>query len=183
MSNSTSSAEGAAVLSQSHARKLKRLGLLYNQPEPAIICKECCFAINPKRTPRHPGDKHDVSKSTRRGLKALICSLSLPDPENLPLRPDGSEPHPHLATQRGSACKHCGLRSTSDRVLVAHIRTEHKDKIKLAARQKHYWLRDHIQEGLLFQSWAAKDVRRSWIIISGGSPGQGVFIREGSPAS
>lgn len=105
-----------------------------------------------------------MGKSTRRGLKALICSLSLPDPGHLPLRPDGPEPHPHLTAQHGSACKHCGLRSTSEKVLVTHIKAVHKDTLAIAVNQKHHWLRDPIQEGIHFRSWAANDVRRSWII-------------------
>ncbi|KAH7237970.1 hypothetical protein B0J15DRAFT_569755 [Fusarium solani] len=148
-------------------QKLEKLGLYRNVPEPAIICVRCGFAINPKRASRHPSDKHHVPKSARYGLKPLIRSLNLPDPETLPLRPNGSRPHPHLSIQRGSACKHCGLRSVSEKVLTNHLRTEHWDKVRPAAqRQTRHWLRDHIQQGLSFQSWAASDIKRSWIVVT-----------------
>ncbi|KAM0361930.1 hypothetical protein ACHAPK_011646, partial [Fusarium culmorum] len=161
----------AIVLRPSQLQKLENLGLYYNSAEPAIICIQCGFAINPTRASRHPGDKHHVPKPVRRGLKSLICSLNLPNPETLPLRPDGSPPHPHLTVHKGSACKHCGLRSVSEKVLLTHLKSKHNKEIKLAARQHtRYWLRDHIQQGLSFQSWAANDIRRSWVVITENNP-------------
>ncbi|KAH6869513.1 hypothetical protein B0T10DRAFT_501469 [Thelonectria olida] len=100
-------------------------------------------------------------------MNALVHFLNLPDPNTLPSRPNGSSPHPHLAIQRGSTCKHCGLRSTSEDVLAKHLRTRHPDKIKLAAREKCHWLRDHLTEGLCFQSWMRKDIQRSWLVATG----------------
>ncbi|KAH6974883.1 hypothetical protein EDB80DRAFT_595002, partial [Ilyonectria destructans] len=125
----------------------------------AILCRKCGFALKPgsDRVSRHLGENHNVAKSARRGLNSLIRSLDLPEPNTLTLRPDGSSPHLYLETQKGSACKHCGLRSTSEKVLAAHLKTCHHHKIRLAAgQQKHHWLRDHIKEGLAFQSWTAK---------------------------
>ncbi|KAI8406177.1 hypothetical protein FOFC_13646 [Fusarium oxysporum] len=157
--------DAIVTLRPSQLQKLESLSLYYNSPEPAIICVECGFAINPTRAPRHPGDKHHITKSARRGLKPLIYSLNLPNPETLPLRPKGSPPHPNLTVYKGSACKHCGLRSISEKVLLAHVKSKHSKDIKLAARQQtRHWLSDHIQLGLSFQSWSANDIRRSWII-------------------
>ncbi|KNB04657.1 hypothetical protein FOXG_06708 [Fusarium oxysporum f. sp. lycopersici 4287] len=157
--------DAIVTLRPSQLQKLESLGLYYNSPEPAIICVECGFAINPARAPRHPGDKHHITKSARRGLKPLIYSLNLPNPETLPLRSNGSPPHPYLTVYKGSACKHCGLRSISEKVLLAHVKSKHSKDTKLAARQQtRHWLSDHIQQGLSFQSWSANDIRRSWII-------------------
>ncbi|RYC79901.1 hypothetical protein BFJ63_vAg17214 [Fusarium oxysporum f. sp. narcissi] len=127
--------DAIVTLRPSQLQKLESLGLYYNSPEPAIICIECGFAINPTRAPRHPGYKHHITKSARRGLKPLIYSLNLPNPETLPLRPNGSPPHPNLTVYKGSACKHCGLRSISEKVLLAHVKTKHSKEIKLAARR------------------------------------------------
>ncbi|KAF4333928.1 hypothetical protein FBEOM_12250 [Fusarium beomiforme] len=81
--------------------------------------------------------------------------------------------HPNLTVYKGSACKHCGLRSISEKVLLAHVKSKHSKDIKLAARQqKRRWLRDHIQQGLLFQSWSVNDIRRSWVITDN-NPGRG----------
>lgn len=105
MTNLTTCTGSTTSLPSSQVQKREELGLFYNQPEPAIICnKQCSFAINPKRTSQHPGDKHDVVKPARRGHKPLICLLSLPDPDGLSLRLDGSSLYSHLAIQRGSAC-------------------------------------------------------------------------------
>ncbi|KAG4279075.1 hypothetical protein FPRO04_13760 [Fusarium proliferatum] len=165
--------DAIVTLRPSQLQKLENLGLYYNSPEPAIICIECGFAINLTRAPRRPGDKHHIPKSARRGLKPLIYSLNLPNPETLPLRPNGSPPHPYLTVYKGSACKHCGLRSISEKVLLAHVKSKHSKDIKLAAwQQKRHWLRDHIQQGLLLQSWSANDIRRSWAITDN-NPGRG----------
>ncbi|KAH7235308.1 hypothetical protein BKA59DRAFT_363362, partial [Fusarium tricinctum] len=129
--------------------KLESLGLYYNSPEPAIIYVEYGFAINPTRVPRHLGDKHYIPKSARRGLKPLIYSLNLLNPEILLLRLNGLPPYLNLTIYKCSACKHCGLRSISEKVLLAHVKSKHNKDIKLAARQQtRHWLNDHIQQGL-----------------------------------
>ncbi|KAH7169554.1 hypothetical protein DER46DRAFT_600514, partial [Fusarium sp. MPI-SDFR-AT-0072] len=91
---------------------------------------------NPMRAPPHPGNEHHTPKSARRGLKPLIYSLNLPNPETLPLPTNGSLPHPNLTVCKVSACKHCGLRSNSEKVLVAHMmKAKHSKDIKLEAQQ------------------------------------------------
>ncbi|KAL6405859.1 hypothetical protein AUP68_10999 [Ilyonectria robusta] len=153
-------------ISSSQLTKLDQLGLYFNSPEPAIICKECGYAItaDKDRVSRHLGEIHQVDKAARRGLNKLIRSLNLPDPKDLCPRPDGSIPHPHLKCINGSACKFCGIRSTSDLVLESHLRKSHAAEIKLAGKSGHRWLRDYIQSGLIFQSWTAQGVHRSWIV-------------------
>jgi hypothetical protein len=76
-------AEGPAVLSPSHPENSRG-------SEHAIVIKNVEFAIDPKRVARHPGDIHRVNRLAT-ALKALVHSLNLPDPENPPLRPDGSD--------------------------------------------------------------------------------------------
>ncbi|KAF4981747.1 hypothetical protein FDECE_17640 [Fusarium decemcellulare] len=156
-------------LSRKELRWLEKLGLYFNEPEHAILCTRCGFAINPQsdRVSRHLREKHDISKKERWGLNQFIHSLRLQDPASLPLRVDGSRPHPHLALQCGSACKHCGLRSVSEKVLADHLRKEHEDKVSRMGRQQtRHWLHDHIRQGISFQSWAASDIKRSWIVVT-----------------
>ncbi|KAK2122110.1 hypothetical protein NOF04DRAFT_1335906, partial [Fusarium oxysporum II5] len=43
--------DAIVTLRPSQLQKLESLGLYYNSPEPAIICIECGFAINPTRAP------------------------------------------------------------------------------------------------------------------------------------
>ncbi|KAH7208485.1 uncharacterized protein BKA55DRAFT_529764 [Fusarium redolens] len=154
-------------LSLEKLAELDHIGLLLNSPEPAIICKQCGYAItaDKDRVSRHLGEIHKVDKATRRGLNKLIRSLNLPDPKSLRLRPDGSAPHPHLKSLTGaSSCRHCGLRSTSDVVLQSHLRETYPVEIELARKSGRHWLRDHIKTGLTLQSWTAQGVHKSWII-------------------
>lgn len=69
-------------LSSRSLAKLDRLGLYSNLPEPAIICKECGFAITADkgRVSRYLGENHNVEKSARRRLNQVIRLLNLPDP-------------------------------------------------------------------------------------------------------
>ncbi|KAH7231620.1 uncharacterized protein BKA55DRAFT_192838 [Fusarium redolens] len=71
-------------------QKLERLSLYYNLPEAAIICPKCGFTLSPKRASEHPGKKHGIARSARHGLKPLLSSLNLPDPDTLAPRPSGS---------------------------------------------------------------------------------------------
>ncbi|OBS15160.1 hypothetical protein FPOA_13953 [Fusarium poae] len=89
--------------------QLDRFGLYLNQPEPAILCIQCKFALKADgdRVSRHLGERHGISKLARRGPGLFIRALRLPDPKTLPVRPDGSSPHPHLRIQQGAACRHC----------------------------------------------------------------------------
>ncbi|RKK61043.1 hypothetical protein BFJ69_g17165 [Fusarium oxysporum] len=158
--------ESHPTLPPAKLQKLQRLSLYYNLPEAAIICTKCGFALSPKRASEHPGKKHGIARSARHGLKPLLSSLDLPDPDTLVLRPNGSRRHPYLTVQQGCSCKHCGLHSASCKVLDGHLRAEHRDKLELTAgrNSRQHWLRDHIQQGVLFQSWTANNTRRSWLV-------------------
>jgi hypothetical protein len=127
---------------------------------------KCRVALSPKRASEHPGKKHGIARSARHGLKPLLSSLNLPDPDTLVPRPNGSRRHPYLIVQQGCSCKHCGLHSASWKVLEGHLRAEHRDKLELTAgkNSRQHWLRDHIQQGVLFQRWTANNTRRSWLV-------------------
>ncbi|KAH7147075.1 hypothetical protein B0J13DRAFT_405209, partial [Dactylonectria estremocensis] len=147
-------------------QRLQNLHLHYNLPESAIICMRCGYALkaDADRVGRHLGEHHGVPKSARRGLNSLILTLSLPDPDALPMRAGRSAPHPHLALQVGAACRHCQLRSTSLELLSRHLKKLYKDKIKKTGARGNQWLRDHIEDNLTFQSWKANDIHHSWIV-------------------
>lgn len=152
--------------------RLEELHLNFNLPEPAIVCTRCGYAlaVDGDRVGRHLGKEHQVPKHKRRKINSLINSLQLPNPESLPQRPDNSAPHPHLQKQQGAACRHCGLRSTSETVFKQHIRSYHRREITATKRAGKHWLRDHITDYLEFQSWRLKDIKRSWIVSSQPAP-------------
>jgi hypothetical protein len=81
-----------------------RLSLYYNLPEAATIFTKCGFALSTKRASEHPGKKHGIARSARHGVKPLLSSLNLPDPDALARRSDGPRPHPYLTVQEGSSC-------------------------------------------------------------------------------
>ncbi|GKU09814.1 unnamed protein product, partial [Fusarium langsethiae] len=149
--------------------QLDRFGLYLNQPEPAILCIQCKFALKADgdRVSRHLGERHGISKLARRGLGPFIRALRLPDPKTLPVRPDGSSPHPHLRIQQGAACRHCGLRSTSLEVLSRHLKEVHPQDIQHSRGRgfpESHWLQDHILDRLSFQAWTASNIERSWTV-------------------
>ena len=75
-------------------QRLEALDLVLHRPELAIICRQCGYALQPsgETVSRHLAQKHQVSITARRGLTALIRSLNLPDPNELPVRRDGCLP-------------------------------------------------------------------------------------------
>jgi hypothetical protein len=156
--------------------QLENLGLYLNQPEPAIICIQCKFALKADGDciSRHLGERHGISKPARRGLGPFIRTFRLPDPETLPVRLDGSSPHPHLRIQQGAACRHCGLRSTSLEVLTRHLKKVHSQNIQHSRGcgfLKSHWLQDHILDRLSLQTWTVSNIGRSGrFIYTAGSP-------------
>ncbi|KJZ71103.1 hypothetical protein HIM_09522 [Hirsutella minnesotensis 3608] len=146
--------------------RLLALGLYYNEPEPAVLCIRCGFALKTgtDRVSRHLGEKHGITRKARRGLNRLVRSLQLPEPAQLARRPDGSAKHPHLVLQKGASCKHCSFRSASLVLLSHHLKRSHRHVINANPRGR--WLRSHVNEGLLFQGWLANDIQSAWVVVT-----------------
>lgn len=144
--------------------RLASLGLHLHRPERAIICVQCQYALQPsgERVSKHLWEKHTVPAEAREGLSIYIKHLQLPDPNRLPLRPDGHDPHPHLAVQPGAACKQCAYRSTSLQLVARHLSKEHHQK---TGRKD--WFRDGIRDNLRLQSWTQNGPREYWIVGPG----------------
>ncbi|KAI4192683.1 MAG: hypothetical protein LQ350_008592, partial [Teloschistes chrysophthalmus] len=144
-------------------RKLVALGLYQNTPEPALICRQCKYALKPSAAAvsKHLWEKHQISKDARKGLVPFVKSLTLPDPNQLPLRRDASLPHPHLAVQQGMACRRCTFRSTSGDLVRRHLSSVHGIK-----NNRQTWLRDDVRDRLSLQSWTQNGQRQYWIVAN-----------------
>lgn len=167
----TNHAPCRSKLRPEQAQRIASLGLYLNEPELAILCVECGFALkaDSDRVSRHLGEKHGLSKKARWGLNRLINSLQLPDPGQLPPRQDGHQQHRHLTLQRGAACSHCRFRSTSYDVLSRHLKKEHRHEVK-ATGPAGRWLRDHIRDNIVFQSWLPGDILNAWQVSEKAPP-------------
>ena len=55
------------------ARKLEKLGLIMNHPEPTLICSRCKYALRPSgvRVSGHLAERHNVPASDRTELVTL----------------------------------------------------------------------------------------------------------------
>jgi hypothetical protein len=140
---------------------LTRHNLFMNEPEPVIICRSCKFSLgdSPNAVANHLAEKHNVPKSTTKELRRLLGPYTFLGPEALRLRPDESTPHPHLQVQRGIACRHCSLKTTSHEVLSRDLSKNHGVK-----RKSPTWLHDHVVSGLSLQSWGWHTAAGYWIV-------------------
>jgi hypothetical protein len=132
-----------------------------NKPEPAIICKECKYALQPsgERILEHLEEKHQISAKARRGLNAFIGSLHLPDPKTLPLQGDGLLPHPYLSIKRGLSCRGCTSRTTSHVVLSRHLSKAHGVR-----KGQQDFLSYSIHNYVSLRSWTQNGAREYWIV-------------------
>ncbi|KAL0764704.1 hypothetical protein CaCOL14_012794 [Colletotrichum acutatum] len=149
-------------LTDRQSRRLEALQLHLNEPEPVLICRPCGYALKPfgERVSRHLAEKHNICKSQRRGLSALVKTLDLGDPNDVAPRPDGLPAHQSLTVTRGHACRHCSYRTASDDLICRHISKTHGIK---DSRKADGWQRDHIYSGILLQSWSQNGTRGFWI--------------------
>jgi hypothetical protein len=147
-------------------RRLEALGLHFNQPERALICARCKYALKPsgETVSKHLWEKHQIPPEERHGLSAYVKGLHLTDPNQLPPRQDRSEPHPHLSVLSGAGCRQCGYRSSSVKLFGLHL-----SKVHDLRRKSSDWMRDEIVENLSLQSWTQNGPRQYWTVRSGAS--------------
>lgn len=145
------------------SRKMAVLGLYINRPEPAIICTSCQYALSPsgEAVNKHLWEKHKIAPGLREGLTVYVRLLRLPDPNKLNLRAEGSPAHPHLSVRPGTACKHCGFKTTGLTLMVRHISKAHK-----GFKGGRNWMRDCIEEHVSLQSWTQNGARGYWTVAS-----------------
>ncbi|KAM0722086.1 hypothetical protein Q7P37_003012 [Cladosporium fusiforme] len=137
-------------------QKLHRLGLILNEPEPALICQQCKYALQPSgiRVSKHLAEKHAIPASERKELVSYINSLHLPNPNLLDGRRNGSKPHPYLLVSRGAACKYCSFHSKSSRLVQQHWKPNHSP----------HWVRDGVSLHVSMQSWTQNGNRTYWAV-------------------
>lgn len=103
-------------------RRLGTIEMFFNEPGQALICVLCRYAL--KRTgetaPKHLWEKHQTLPKTS-NLSACIKTLCLTDPTELPLRQDGSEPHPHLSANLDTECRRFGYQLANEKLIARHM--------------------------------------------------------------
>ena len=160
--SSSSSLPSSSLSVIAISEKLSYFNLYLNQPERALICLLCGYALQTRgqQASRHVGDKHGIPRSERKGLTALIQSLALEDPNLLPSREDWSVPHNLLLVSSGYACKSCDFRTTSVDLVQRHFSQDHGWK---GSRKRDGWQQDHVHMVDL-QSWSQNGRRKFWIV-------------------
>lgn len=108
-------------------RRLRTPELYFNQPERAPICVRCRYALKPsgETMSEHLCEKHQTSSEARYRLSAYVKTLRLTDPNELPLRQDGSEPPSHLFVLSGAECRQCRYQSASVKSIARHVPKVH----------------------------------------------------------
>jgi hypothetical protein len=89
-------------------RKLEKLRLIINYPEPTLIYSRCKYALQLSgvRVSRHLAERHNVLASNRIELVTYVDFLRLPNPNLLNRREDSSEPYPYLLISKGAICNY-----------------------------------------------------------------------------
>jgi hypothetical protein len=152
-------------------QRLASLRLVLDTEEKVIICTKCQHALKPSdAVSKHLGDRHEISAKASHGLNAFVKQLQLPDPSRLEPRPDGCAPHPNLAKKSDVACGQCNYRSTSLDLAQRHLAKTHGE-----TGGRKTWLRDHIRNDLLLQSWT-KNGSAHWIVGLNGGINLGAHI-------
>jgi hypothetical protein len=141
------------VLTKDEEHRLAVVNLVLDTEISALVCKKCqyCTHFLPQdvgcRVTTHLREKHQTTPERRYGLTKYVRSLRLPDPAQLPLRPDGSRPHPHLRVYKGYACNRRRYLTISLDLMKRHDR-EHLVSIQVARPAI-----DDLFQDVLLQSW------------------------------
>ncbi|KAJ3453805.1 hypothetical protein MRS44_018437 [Fusarium solani] len=159
---------------------LSNLNLFHDAGARVLICTQddCKFALSngPSRVTTHLRDKHNIPTEARKGLSRLLKSLSPPgllDPDEAPLRADGSSEHDKLRVYEGFACIHCPFRTISRQLMRRHLSSPPDDCRFKADHARPRPRRDLDQqfECVYLQTWTTGSTRRYWIIKRGGRAG------------
>ncbi|KAM6506734.1 hypothetical protein FALCPG4_018851 [Fusarium falciforme] len=157
---------------------LSNLNLFHDARARVLICTQddCKFALSngPSRVTTHLRDKHNIPTEARKGLSRLLKSLSPPgllDPDEAPLRADGSPEHDKLRVYEGFACIHCPFRTISRQLIRRHLSSPPDDCRFKADHARPRPRRDLDQqfECVYLQTWTTGSTRKYWIIKRGGS--------------
>ena len=143
---------------------LTALNLVFDPDGPALICTTCQYAlsVSGSQVTSHLWNKHKIRLESRRALTPLIRSLQIPNPVDIPLRPDESPIHPHLELYRGYACVTCKDRTINLDLITRHVLSccppPH------AATSSRRRNPDDLYQDVLLQTWGTGALRRYWIV-------------------
>ncbi|KAL5434706.1 hypothetical protein PMIN06_011321 [Paraphaeosphaeria minitans] len=153
---------------------LARCDLYADVENRALICRKCKYALatSGSQVTTHLDKKHYVSKELRKGLTRYLrqhpCGFK--DPNAIPIRPNGSPPHPELRVHEGFACRECDFYTTSSKLLTGHLSTLHLRE--RASRQR----TDPLYDDVFLQTWSDGPTRKYWTVSVNGNVSRQVTL-------
>ncbi|KAJ0121827.1 FAD-binding monooxygenase moxY [Fusarium oxysporum f. sp. albedinis] len=155
-------------IQQSPYEFLESLSLWVHPEARLLICFDdnCKHAISPNGShpTNHLRDKHKISLSRRKGLRKVLATLDLKNPDQAAPLPDGSFEDKKLRSYDGFSCLHCKYRTINLTLIIQHYSQDlpnypqHPRRCSRKADIETYF------EYVYLQTWASGASRAYWIV-------------------
>ncbi|KAJ9655510.1 hypothetical protein H2201_008786 [Coniosporium apollinis] len=113
----------------------------------------------------HLDKKHNVPKELRNGLTRYIREhpYQFRDLSSIPIRLDGSAPHPELRVHEGYACRECKFYTASFKRMTDHLSKVHLCDHASKSRT------DSLYDDVFLQTWGDGPTRNYWTVLVNGN--------------
>ncbi|RYC80363.1 hypothetical protein BFJ63_vAg16753 [Fusarium oxysporum f. sp. narcissi] len=155
-------------IQQSPYEFLESLSLWVHPEARLLICFDdnCKHAISPNGShpTNHLRDKHKISLSRRKGLRKVLATLDLKNPDQAAPLADGSLEDKKLRSYDGFSCLHCKYRTINLTLIIQHYSQDlpnypqHPRRFSRKADIETYF------EYVYLQTWASGASRAYWIV-------------------
>ncbi|WKT53744.1 Ankyrin repeat [Fusarium oxysporum f. sp. vasinfectum] len=155
-------------IQQSPYEFLESLSLWVHPEARLLICFDdnCKHAISPNGShpTNHLRDKHKISLSRRKGLRKVLATLDLKNPDQAAPLADGSLEDKKLWSYDGFSCLHCKYRTINLTLIIQHYSQDlpnypqHPRRFSRKADIETYF------EYVYLQTWASGASRAYWIV-------------------
>ncbi|KAL5592628.1 hypothetical protein FOBRF1_013654 [Fusarium oxysporum] len=155
-------------IQQSPYEFLESLSLWVHPEARLLICFDdnCKHAISPNGShpTNHLRDKHKISLSRRKGLRKVLATLDLKNPDQAAPLADGSLEDKKLRSYDGFSCLHCKYRTINLTLIIQHYSQDlpnypqHPRRFSRKADIETYF------EYVYLQTWASGASQAYWIV-------------------